>query len=318
MPRRELTKGNRKGRPEKARIPAGTPEGAQSVDDQEPLPSGENRSAEHLRHERLVAMLRDVAERRGKVKAAEALGVSYRTLARAVESGRLTGRVADALERHLLEAEGSAKAPVGQKPAGGLEARVEELEAGVAKLRTHIETTQAVVGALQGDQARTLGQWERRLARVEARRGAANGSGAVSTPSVRGAPEEVREQPQVKPPRRPYPQLVTLEPEEGEELIYGEAMPAITEWRETRRELEGARRRLDKLDARKRMVELEVRLVEDHELTLPPAVYPWDRADRRDEVWRRKQSLGDLRVEHNRVVLRRWVRRVLTLGLWWR
>ena len=66
------------------------------------------------------------------------------------------------------------------------------------------------------------------------------------------------------------------------------------------------------------MVELEVRLVGDHELTLPPAVYPWDRADRRDEVWRRKQSLGDLRVERKRAVLWRWVRRVLTLGLWWR
>ena len=92
--------------------------------------------------------------------------------------------------------------------------------------------------------------------------------------------------------RRPYPQLVTLEPEEGEDLIYGTAMPAIGEWREARRALEGARRRLDKLDARKRVVELEVRLVEDRELTLPPAVYPWDRADRRDEVWRRKQSLA--------------------------
>ena len=317
MPRRELTKGNRKGRPEKARIPAETREGSEPVTGREPPRADASRSAEHLRHERLVAMLRDVAERRGKVKAAEALGVSYRTLARAVESGRLTGRMADALERHLLDARDVTAPPRRREQEDGLEQRVEELEAGVAELRARVETTQAVVGALQEDQARTLGQWERRLARVEARRGAANGSGAVSKPSVRGAPEEVRERPQVKPPRRPYPQLVTLEPEEGEELIYGEATPAITEWREIRRALEEARRRLDKLDARKRVLELEVRLVGDHELTLPPAVHPWDRADRRDEVWRRKQSLGDLRVERNRAVLWRWVRRLLTLGLWW-
>lgn len=66
------------------------------------------------------------------------------------------------------------------------------------------------------------------------------------------------------------------------------------------------------------MVELEIAIIADHELTLPPAVYPRDRADRRDEVWRRKQSLGDQRVERNRAVLWRWVRRLLTLGLWWR
>ena len=318
MPRRELTKGNRKGGPEKARIPAGIREGAEHVDGQEHLHADERRSPEHLRHERLVAMLRDVAETRGKVKAAEALGVSYRTLARAVESGRLTGRMADALERHLLEVEGSATAPVRQKQADGLEGRVEQLEADVAKLRARVDTMQAVVGALQEDQARTLRQWEGRLARVEARPVVRNGSGAAATPSVKGALEGPRAQPQVKPPRRPYPQLVTVEPEEGEELIYGEATPTVIEWREARKALEQAKRRLDKLDARTRLVELEVRLVGDHELTLPPAVYPWDRADRRDEVWRRKQSLGDLRVERKQALLWRWVRRVLTLGLWWR
>ena len=311
MPRRELTKGNRKGRPERARVPAETPEGAEHVNGREHPRDDESRSPEHLRHERLVAMLRDVAEDKGKVKAAEALGVSYRTLARAVESGLLTRRMADALERHLREVEGAAKAPVGQKHAGGL-------EADVAKLRARVDTMQAVLGALQEDQARTLDRWERRLARVEARPELGNGSAAPSTPSVKGAVEGVRERPQVKPPRRPYPQLVTVEPEEGEELIYGEAMPAIIEWRETGRELDYARRRLDKLEAQKRMLELELRLVGDHELTLPPAVYPWDRADRRDQVWRRKQSLADLRVERNRAVLWRWVRRVLTLGLWWK
>ena len=36
----------------------------------------------------------------------------------------------------------------------------------------------------------------------------------------------------------------------------------------------------------------------------------------RDQVWRRRQSLEEARVERNRAVLRRWLRRVLTLGLW--
>ena len=94
--------------------------------------------------------------------------------------------------------------------------------------------------------------------------------------------------------------------------------PPSSSGEKTRRAIEEAKRRLDKLDAQKRLLEVEIRLVRDDELTLPPAVYPWDRADRRDEVWRRKQSLQGLRVEHKRALLWRWVRRVLTLGLWWR
>ena len=318
MPRRELTKGNREGGPEKTGIPSETREGTGQVNGQEHPPAGEGKSPEQLRHERLVALLREVAETRGKVKAAEALGVSFRTLARAVESGRLTGRMADALERHLREVSGSVTPAPEPDQAGGLEARVEQLEVEMAELRTRMGTIQAVAGAVQEDHARTLDRWERRLAQVEARRELGNGSAALSLRGVKGTEEGVRERPQVRPPRRPYPQLVTVESEEGEELIYGEAMPAISEWRETREMLERVRSRLDKLDAQKRMVELETAIIADHELTLPPAVYPWDRADRRDEVWRRKQSLEDLRVERNRAVFWRWVRRLLTLGLWWK
>ena len=318
MPRRELIKGNRNGGPEQAGIPADAHTEAGHVNGQEHPPAGESKSPEQLRHERLVALLREVAETRGKVKAAEALGVSFRTLARAVESGRLTERMADALERHLREVNGPVTPAPEPDQAGGLEARVEQLEVEMAELRTRMGTIQAVAGAVQEDHARTLNRWERRLAQVEARRELGGGSAPSSLPGVKGTEEGVRGRPQAKPPRRPYPQLVTVEPEEGEELIYGEAMPAITEWRGARRMLEEARRRLDKLDSRQRMLELELRLVGDHELTLPPAIYPWDRADRRDEVWRRKQSLEDLRVERNRALMWRWVRRLLTLGLWWK
>ena len=34
-------------------------------------------------------------------------------------------------------------------------------------------------------------------------------------------------------------------------------------------------------------------LIEEHELTLPPAAFPWDGTDRRREVWSRTQSLRD-------------------------
>ncbi len=318
MPRRQLTNGNPNDGVRAEKTPAEVPPGPEHANGRERPSTDGSRSKEQQRHERLVALLREMVEAESRATVAEALGVSYRTLVRAVDSGRLTARVADALERHLLEVKGSARALAGPKRKGGLEGRVEQLEAEVAQLQTRVGTMQAVVGAVQEDQVRTLERWERRLARVEAREATVNGSAAPSMPSVKGAVEGVRELPQVRAPRRPYPQLVTIDPEQGEELIYGEAMPAIAEWRETREMLERVRSRLGKLDARKRMVELEVAIVADHELTLPPAVYPWDRADRRDEVWRRKQSLEDLRVERNRALFWRWVRRVLTLGLWWR
>ncbi len=71
---------------------------------------GSSRSLESLRHMRLMALLRDMTEAEGKVQTAAALGVNYRTLVRHEETGRLTDRMADALERHLLLGGGSAAA----------------------------------------------------------------------------------------------------------------------------------------------------------------------------------------------------------------
>ena len=68
--------------------------------------------------------------------------------------------------------------------------------------------------------------------------------------------------------------------------------------------------------AHQRMLNLEIELIGKHELTLPPATYPWDRFDRRDEVWERTQYLKRVRIERNWALLRRWLRRVITLGLW--
>ena len=57
---------------------------------------------------RLFALLLDLVGRHGRRGAAEVLGVSYHAVARASSSGRMTGRVSDALARHLLEGGGAA------------------------------------------------------------------------------------------------------------------------------------------------------------------------------------------------------------------
>ena len=64
------------------------------------------------------------------------------------------------------------------------------------------------------------------------------------------------------------------------------------------------------------MRELEIEMIEEHGLTLPPATYPWDGFDRRNELWSRRQTLERVRVGRARAQLRQSLRRVLTLGLW--
>ena len=112
---------------------------------------------------------------------------------------------------------------------------------------------------------------------------------------------------------------MTLEAEPDEERVYGDAAPVIVAWRRAQAEFLGLLKTgtaLERAEAKQRMRRLEISIIEDHELTLPPASFPWDQSDRRDQAWRRRQSLGDARVEQNRALLRRWLRRVFTFGLW--
>ena len=50
---------------------------------------------------------------------------------------------------------------------------------------------------------------------------------------------------------------------------------------------------------------------------LPPTDYPWDSFRRRSELRMRRALLGDAVKTHRWVLLRRWLRRVLSFGLWW-
>ncbi len=234
----------------------------------------------------LLTLLRELIQAGGLPETAELLGVSARTLQRTMASGRLTARVHAALELRRLSEESATASPRDEE-AGGLAQRLEHLEARVEELAGELRATRAAPPPPVRDERTT-----------------------VAAPSV--------EEPAAGRPWRPYPQLITPEPEPGEELVYGEATPTIVAWRQTRSEYREATHRLDRLDAERRLWELEVVLIRDHELTLPPASYPWDRFDRRDEVWALERSLADLRGARRRAVLLRWVRRVLTLGLWWK
>ena len=244
-----------------------------------------SRSLDSLRHMRLLALLRDMIDDGGKVKAAKALGVNYRTVSKAVGSGTLTDRMSDALER------------------------VDAME---KELRGVLEAVVGEVKAFREEHAGSMRHVERRLVRLEA------GRSESETPAPTGADSEPGPMRRYAP-SRPYPQLVTLEAEPDEDLVYGEATPVIVEWRELRAEFlktlkTGAT--LDRTEVQEPMLELEIAIVGEHELTLPPASFPWDQFARQDQLWERTQDLKRVRAERERALLRRWLRRVLTFGLW--
>ena len=268
--------------------------------------SGEAPSLESLRELQLTALLSDVMDELGQVKAAEKLGVDRKTLWRCRNTGKLTPRLSDALELLLLTSDLSAAMRQGQR-VEALVRRVAELE---EELRGVLEAVEGGSDAVREEQAKAMRLVERRLSRLEAAKGVDGTSG--TTPAS-------AEDPSAEPRWRTYGELVTLEAEPGEEQVYGAATPVVVEWRRARAEHSEAfttGTALDRANAKIGLLELENVLIEEHDLTLPPAAYPWDRSVRRDQARRRRQSLDGARVDRNRALLRRWLRRVLTLGLW--
>ena len=268
---------------------------------------------------RLLALLRDIVETEGKMNAARMLGVNYRTLQGATESGVLTERMVAALER-LLRGGGVAAARERErmdalvKRAGELADELREAVDRIDAVGAEVAALRSEVVAVGEEQAEAMELVERRVAALEAVR---QGSDADSESAAESG--QPGERPRYVPPRR-HPELVTKEAEEGEEQVYGEAAPMIVEWRRAWAEMmrlakSGPSLRSNAVNARR--LELEVALIEEHGLTLPPARYPWSPFERQDQVWNRRQLQALNRREHGRLLRRKWLRRLLTLGFWW-
>ena len=180
---------------------------------------------ESLHQLRLTALLRDVVKRKGRMEASEVLRVNYKTLASAIDSGKLTPRLCDALERLLLIRELAALEEV-RGLVGKLQGRVKAVE----------EMAQTASGKVEEMVGRELGQPtvepgpaapnEERHVIVEQ---PVREEGAMTT--------SVGDQPRSRssPPRQLFrstsPSVVTMEPQPGDEEVYGSAWPLVEEWR---------------------------------------------------------------------------------------
>ena len=252
----------------------------------------------------LLDLLDALVNDRGKVAAAEALGVNYRTLVACHESRRVSRRMRRALEeyRDAADGDGDDAGDIAEE-VGSLERRVVALEKENRALRETIEA-----------QAEQLAQLERQIGAQEEEERQRDGNDAFGV--------DDGWQQQWRPPRRehglPDAGVVTLEEQPDEEHAFGPAAPLVAEWRRLRTGGEASGTRIDRAGASVRRWELEVAMLGDFRLTLPPETEPLDASRREDHLRWRKEALAAARQELAKAKRLHWLRRVLTLGLWWK
>ena len=271
---------------------------------------------EKMRRLRLSGFLRELVREEGRMEAAELLGVNYRTLVRAEESGELTRRMSDALERLLGTGEDPEAVRLRDRMAAlesGMEALAKDMRAGLEEIRAVVCGVNA--GADEDGWTQTQdggnGRSEAQArAGVEEEEAAAPVSGRPAPP-VAGLRSK---KPFVE--RRLDPEIVTEEPADDDPEVYGDAWPLVEEWRSLRAGHPHQGRSLSWLVTEERLLTLELAMLDEHGLTLPPEKQPLRGFGRKGQTSWRWTALHDTRVALRKRRLLRWIRRVCTLGLW--
>ncbi len=266
------------------------------------------RSVRDMHHLRLMSLLQELERDNGRKKAAEVLGVDRRTLDASLDEGVLTRRIRGALEKALQSGVGSAAAEQRDRN-DRLADRLEDLEGGFEELgkemRENNRASEDRDRAIREEMAEGFRQRERE----QAERRTAGDAGGEAKANDAGPQPRRR-----STLRREYPDLVTLEPAEDDEDVFGEVWPLIVEWRELKAVHPDAGKSLSWLGTEERFLALELTLLEEHGLTLPPATFPLRGFDRNGQVNWRKTALSDTR----RALRKRELLHSLTFGVLWK
>ncbi len=260
-------------------------------------------SLESVQELRLMALLKDLVKDMSQVEAAELLGIDRKTVWRSLGAGRLSPRLAEALERLLLAGGGSAAAQQ-RAEMDDLARRIDELQ---REMRRALRAMEGGIEALREEHVEDTRGIQRRLGQMEAGREPQSGQ---ETPSP------VRRPPRMVEFRRQYPELATLESAPDDEEVFGKAWPLIVEWRKLRDTHPNRGKGLAWLAEEERLMEVELALLEEHGLTMPPEKQPLYGLDRGAQVNWRRTALYDTQRARARADLLRWVRRILTFNLW--
>ena len=270
-----------------------------------------SKSVRDMHHLRLMSLLQEQVRDHGRRRAAEILGVDRRTLDASLDQGLLTRRIRGALEKALQSGVGSAAA--GQRDRndkladrlGDLEGLVEEQG---GEMRAGRRAAEDAITEMREEQAQALRRLDQALAELNAAGGHKDENEAkASVPQARGG---------TATRRREYPELVTLEPAGDDEDVFGDAWPLIQEWRELKETHPNEGRGLGWLRVEERFLAVELALLEEHGMTLPPARFPLRGFDRNGQTGWRRKALDDTRRALRRRKLLAWARRVLALGRW--
>ena len=239
------------------------------------------------RRAQLRAMLTELVEREGPTKTAEVLGVSYKTVARAQKSGKVTDRMGEALERLLEPVDDPEAARQGER-IGALEESVQRLEGGVGALAKELREGLVEIRATASGKAEAQAEHD----------------GQTKTKNVKGVgrsetgvvPQAVRLRPVNPDTLQPFdPEIVTVEPADDDVAIYGAAWPLVEKWRKLRDGHPNQGKSLSWLATRERLLVLELAMLEEHGLTLPPEKQPLRGFGRSGQTSWRRTALSDTR-----------------------
>ncbi len=286
----------------------------------------------------LMAVLQESVRSRGERATAKWLGVDRRTLLACLEQGELTLKVRAALDKQVSR-EANADVVVIREELEAQGTRIDELAKRIESFGTDFERLETMIKAVRQESAKELRNLGRRVERLERRRSSAIGvptgpgtsgatgrsprgeGGGSSNPLAPGQDDlriEVPEQP-TKPwfPPRDHKEIVTVEAANDDSYVYGKAWPLVREWRMLQRDHPLTGNTLSWMERQERLLVVEMALLDEHKLTLPPDTQPID------DFWRthimnwRRNDIEDIRRRICRRKLFRWIRRLATFGAWW-
>ena len=268
-----------------------------------------SKSVRDMHHLRLMSLLQEQERKHGRRRAAEILGVDRRTLDTALDQGVLNRRIRGALEKALQSGVGSAAAQQRDRN-DRLEDRLGDLEGLVEEqgreMRAGRRAAEDDIRKLREEQTQGLRRIERALA-------GRNATGGDNEEEAKASGHQPGKQVHL---RREYPELVTLDSADDDQEVFGYVWELVKEWRELKATHPNEGRSLDWLLTEERFLAVELALLEEHGLTLPPARFPLRGFDRSGQTGWRRKALDDTR---RKIVRRQFllgVRRCLTLERW--
>ena len=270
----------------------------------------DSKDVENVYHMRLMTLLQELVRERGYKGAARVLEIDQRTVAESARTGRLSRKMREALERALQEGVGSAAARQRERN-DRLEERLTKLETGYDALAKEVRRRMA---ALEGEMAGLKSD----DAGAETTRAGHAGAGPTkehSAGSKNGAARQGGEPPARTAIRREYPEMATLDPSDDDAEVFGKAWSLIVEWRELKAVHPVQGKGLEWLVERERLLEMELTLLEEHGMTLPPEKQPLHGLDRSGQTSWRRTALYDTRRARARS---EFLHKVLTPWRWWK